>query len=619
MPNPWEMNWSGEDEKKGQPVARNPWDMEWSNEAKAEPEPAPEREQGMLWPVSWNKEDGSDYSFDSDAGLLGAMKRSFMAPGDAMAGKFDPMSDEGIGRALEFAGTFGGGATNFGRAAAPIAKTAEEITVDPRGGIGNTLRNLVVGEADDPALIRQRIDDLKAVGVENPTTGMVSGSNRAAWKEHAMSPTNRRVAEAQQASVGKVEDSISGLADRMAAETNPTARPTTMQDLSGRLLEQAEQVKQAQVAEANRLYGRVGELTGEAPAVGDASRAALAKLQEAKAGLSNSAKLTEGPHLNKAIRHAEAVVADLNSGASFNTLKEARTSLGALMSDQSVNPVLKGHLQNIRAALSDDMAATARSSGDEAFGAWKAADDFYRGFKDNETGFGKKSDVSKLLNKNEDSALKFTMGMTKEGAARLRNIKSQIVKENGQEVWDRTKATMLMDAATDGAGNVSGSTFIRNFAKYAPEAKDELWGPVGSVHRDNIEQIARAAETMKKYKAKANGSNTQNHAEANRDITPGKDSLMWAAVGGVKAFAASAAAKTANGVSRWYQAKLLTNPQTTEWLATMPKSVMQKGGLSGHVNKLLEIGRYTSDPQMRVAINEYLAAAGYEGQNSRSR
>ncbi len=55
-----------------------------------------------ILPLSRDRE--GNVSFDSNAGILGALKDAFMLPGDAMAGKVDPTSDEGIGRALNFAG-----------------------------------------------------------------------------------------------------------------------------------------------------------------------------------------------------------------------------------------------------------------------------------------------------------------------------------------------------------------------------------------------------------------------------------------------------------------------------------------------------------------------------------
>ncbi|TAA51011.1 hypothetical protein [Shinella sp. JR1-6] len=75
--------------------------------AKARQRMAAERgsqaQQGMILPIS--KDASGNVSFDSDAGLLGALKRTFMLPGEVMKGEVDPMSPEGIERAMEFATT----------------------------------------------------------------------------------------------------------------------------------------------------------------------------------------------------------------------------------------------------------------------------------------------------------------------------------------------------------------------------------------------------------------------------------------------------------------------------------------------------------------------------------
>lgn len=62
--------------------------------------------EGSILPVSKDAEGNAH--FDSNAGLLGMVKRSFMLPGDVMAGKVDPTSEEGMARASEFAKTFTG-------------------------------------------------------------------------------------------------------------------------------------------------------------------------------------------------------------------------------------------------------------------------------------------------------------------------------------------------------------------------------------------------------------------------------------------------------------------------------------------------------------------------------
>lgn len=56
---------------------------------------------GSVLPFS-RQADG-DVQFDSNAGILGALKRTFMLPGQVAAGEVDPLSDEGISRAGEMA------------------------------------------------------------------------------------------------------------------------------------------------------------------------------------------------------------------------------------------------------------------------------------------------------------------------------------------------------------------------------------------------------------------------------------------------------------------------------------------------------------------------------------
>lgn len=55
-------------------------------------------------PFSADRE--GNVSFDTNAGIIGSFKRAFMLPGDVYAGKVDPGSEEGLGRAIEFAGAF---------------------------------------------------------------------------------------------------------------------------------------------------------------------------------------------------------------------------------------------------------------------------------------------------------------------------------------------------------------------------------------------------------------------------------------------------------------------------------------------------------------------------------
>ncbi len=67
------------------------------NAGRAQPQPY----SGSILPMSRDAE--GNVSFDSNAGIIGTLKRAFMLPGEVAAGKVDPLSEEGTGRALEMA------------------------------------------------------------------------------------------------------------------------------------------------------------------------------------------------------------------------------------------------------------------------------------------------------------------------------------------------------------------------------------------------------------------------------------------------------------------------------------------------------------------------------------
>jgi hypothetical protein len=54
---------------------------------------------GSILPLS--RDEQGNLSFDSNAGIVGAVKRAVTLPGDVFTGKVDPMSDEAMGRSLE--------------------------------------------------------------------------------------------------------------------------------------------------------------------------------------------------------------------------------------------------------------------------------------------------------------------------------------------------------------------------------------------------------------------------------------------------------------------------------------------------------------------------------------
>jgi hypothetical protein len=67
----------------------------------AQAKPKAEAYKGTILPFS--KDEAGNVKFDSDAGILGPIKRAVMLPGQVIKGEVDPMSDEGLKRSLEMA------------------------------------------------------------------------------------------------------------------------------------------------------------------------------------------------------------------------------------------------------------------------------------------------------------------------------------------------------------------------------------------------------------------------------------------------------------------------------------------------------------------------------------
>lgn len=85
-------------EEKQRRTGGNPFTEAKSRLETAEPQPA---YQSGIFPLT--RYDDGEIRFDSDAGIVGAIKRAVNLPGEVMRGEVNPTSDEGIGRAAEMA------------------------------------------------------------------------------------------------------------------------------------------------------------------------------------------------------------------------------------------------------------------------------------------------------------------------------------------------------------------------------------------------------------------------------------------------------------------------------------------------------------------------------------
>ncbi len=599
------------------PTAGKPWER-FAKPVVVAPETTPEPEvveQGMLLPIS--KDADGNTHFDSDAGLLGALKRSFMLPGEVMSGKVDPTSPEGIERAFEFVGTVSpAGAAQ--RAVGGSVRQAARVAAEKKGSLG---RRLVTEGVDDPALARQRYEDMTAIGAE-PTSGMVSGGSRAMTKEQALAQTRQGkvIQDRIEGAFGAMDDEFNRVVDGVTSRTNPGAKTNSRQELGSMLRDQAQAAKDAALDRSVQLYDNVTDLTKGVAAEGKATREYLATLTATKKGLTESDKINIGSLVDDAIKRTKAISDDIAKGkADFNKLREERTRISGLLYDRNLDPAQKKYLEGLRDSLTKDMERTADKAGPDALQAFRKANNQYRRFKDSEIGFGKKSPLTRVTDANADpeTIYKYALDKSKEGGTRLNALRRQIDRDEGKAVWDNLAGSVVermgKDTTIDGLGDFNPTKFMREWKGMSDEAKNTLFkGTDRQTYRNDLDRLARIADNMQKYQRKANHSNTQNHNTLLGEMNPmDKNTLLGAALGGWKGAVLVGAGKAANSINKKYQSRLLTDPKTVKWLADIPKAEMAKGGLKSHLGKLRDMARDEAPGSaLAIAINEYLDDIG---------
>lgn len=478
------------------------------------------------------------------------------------------------------------------------------------------------GVADDPAKVMQRADDWKSIGV-TPTTGMTNGNIQTSRLEHALVPMRagkqiqQRIDDAFNAQNDEFGRIIGGISDQ----------PLSVGAAGEALQKQAQLAKEKELAKADDLYTKAGQKI-TSPARVDATSNFLAGLQSDRAGMGEFQKLTQGSQTDSVIKTAKAIVDDAQKGMSFDNLKAARTHIGQLAADTE-DKVLKGHLNGLYKSLSDDMENTAKASGDDALSAFKTANDHFKQYIDPVTGFGKGSEADTVLKKNTDDILTWTLNNSKNGGNKIAAVRRTIQKaDDGDATWNSVLAGVTDRLGRNSADDFDPGTFMRNWNAMSDEAKGALFdGTQNQQYKSDLDKLARIADTYTKYGKGANHSNTANHQAIRDSLNPlSRDNAITSFLGsavtgipmaGVAIGAAKGAGKYAvNAVSRSNRAKLLTSPDTVNWMANLPKAEMQKGGLKAHFGKLYQIGKSSTDNGLSAAIDEYLKANGYQNDES---
>lgn len=312
-----------------------------------------------------------------------------------------------------------------------------------------------------------------------------------------------------------------------------------------------------------------------------------------------------GPSLSKAQRMLGAIVDDAgDEGVAFSALRQVRTMIGRDLE----NPLLSGStssenaaLKRIYGALTEDMSAAAKAVSPDAAKKLAVADRFTRMWMNT---------AAETLNKigrfdTDEAAFRYAMSTIRDGGTAL----SRMARNFTPDEWDTVAASVLnrMGQATPGAQNAAGdafsvNTFMTNWSRMAPEAKQALFG--GKRYADLVPELDTLVEVVGSLKAVEKLANTSNTARAMitwMTIQGFGGALAGGIVGGDTQSAGIGAAATV--FAPRYAAKLITHPAFVKWLITPATG---SGGIAAHVGRLAGIAE--ASPEIRDEIEQFVQA-----------
>ena len=280
----------------------------------------------------------------------------------------------------------------------------------------------------------------------------------------------------------------------------------------------------------------------------------------------------------------------------YQAMKQLRTLVGREMADSSiVSDVPRSKWTALYGALSKDMEQAANEAGPQASAAYTRANSFTAaGMKRLET-------LDPILGKTdpEDIFKAATSGM-QEGATTIRGVMRSLPDDAQKQV----ASTVLkrMGIATPGRQNATGElfsteTFLTNWNKMTPQAKQALFSKYGPQFTQSVDSIAKAAANLREgSKVFSNPSGTEAALTSRLGVAGVLYGLLFGHPG---ASATLAGGMAAAHVGAKY---LLANPDFVKWLART--TTMPAGALPSQVNALEQLS--AKQPQQdRDAMRDF--------------
>lgn len=488
-----------------------------------------------------------------------------------------------------------GGATgeqiggDVGRVVGTLTPTVAAVAVP--AAVKGALRG---GEAGRQAM-QDRIAGFRAAGIENPSAGQATGNRTLQALESGMSRlpggAGRMAKAAEEGAEGmgrRVEEIAGELSPGATGTRAGIAIDTGVKDFVSRFK-----------GEQGKLYETLDNYIPQNKPVDMTNTInRMAELNADIAGAPELSKFFKNSTIQALERAMKSDTAEFTTRLPYEAIKKVRTLVGNEISNSNlVSQVPRDKWKALYAALSKDMEAAATEAGPDAVKAFSRANTF------SAAGYKRIEDV---LNRvaGKDTAEKIFQAATseaKEGGTTIRGVLRSL-KPDEQNVVKSAFIRRLGNATAgtqdDVGGVFSSQTFLTNWNKVSPEAKQALFAGQEGRLRENLDTIAKAANRLKEgSKVFANPSGT---AQATANI------------GGIAALAGSlasgnlgvAATLLVGAAGANLTARLMTNPKFVNWLATTTKASPALAPLQ--ITTLAQTAAKEKDSDLREDMLRYL-------------
>jgi hypothetical protein len=386
------------------------------------------------------------------------------------------------------------------------AITAGLLPLGVQRGSAEAVKRAIRGGEAGRVAMEQRVADLRAAGIDNPTVGLASGSPLIGGVENLLQNAPGAVGimrRAREGSVNALMRTVDNAASTASSNRGAVAAGSGIQSGARTF---GEDFKGRQ----NQLYNALDQyIPGWVPADVNKTTSTLAQLNQDIPG---------APQLSKQFKNArimaieDAVKSDAGStplvvngvpAAPTNTLpfeavKKLRTLVGGEIADNSLmSDVPRSKWNPLYGALSEDMGTASTQAGPQATAAFNRATDYTR------SGIGRMERIAPIVDRPAPEQSYTALAQTlNENTSTFQAVKKSLP----EGVRGQVAGTVIerLGKATNGTQNDAGTvwnpeTFLTNWNKMTPQGRKELLSgfPNSDAVRRDIEAVAKATSMMR--------------------------------------------------------------------------------------------------------------------------